>query len=202
MGPKATQRCHSDLDSHSPVSGFFQEFFVATEKTVILLLLASVFDSASRPRKPVKVTLLRYIVFISLSAPFFIGAPESKWNRSQERSGESKCFVGGAKRALFRRLKSLMLGMGEPTKQNGEERRARLGVKPSSAAVPEENVQQEKMTNVSQADPGPPRRCRRDSQQQWCDLSPGNGRFVRGELGPCCVRGSCRVTGIAWMIAT
>ena len=76
-----------------------------------------------------------------------------------------------------------MLGMGEPTKQNGEERRARLGVKPSSAAVPEENVQQEKMTNVSQADPGPPRRCRRDSQQQWCDLSLGNGRIYSPRIG-------------------
>jgi hypothetical protein len=95
-----------------------------------------------------------------------------------------------------------MLGMGEPKKQNGEERRARLGVKPSSAAVPDENVQQEKMANVSQADPGPSRRCRRDSQQQWCDLSPGNGRFVRGELGPYCVRRSCHVAGIARVIAT
>jgi hypothetical protein len=55
-----------------------------------------------------------------------------------------------------------MLGMGEPKKQNGEERRARLGVKPSSAAVPDENVQEEKTTNVSHADPGPPRKCRRD----------------------------------------
>ena len=89
-----------------------------------------------------------------------------------------------------------MLGMEEPTKQNGEERRARLGVKPSSAAVPEENVQQEKMTNVSQANPGPPRRCRRDSQQQWCDLSHENGRLVRGELGPFSVCGSCRVAGV------
>ena len=94
------------------------------------------------------------------------------------------------------RLKGLMLGMEELTKQNGEERRARLGVKPSSAAVPEENVQQEKMTNVSHADPGPPRRCRRDSREQLCDLSPENGRLVLGELGPCSVCGSCRVAGV------
>ena len=44
-----------------------------------------------------------------------------------------------------------MLGMGEPTKQNGEERRARLGVKPLNAAVPDENVQRESMRNISQA---------------------------------------------------
>ena len=42
-----------------------------------------------------------------------------------------------------------MLGMAEPTKQNGEERRARLGAKPSSAAAPDKNVQQERMLTGS-----------------------------------------------------
>jgi hypothetical protein len=102
------------------------------------------------------------------------------------------------------RLKGLMLGMEELTKQNGEERRARLGlgVKPLSAAVPDESVQQEKMTNVSQVGLlGAPRDAE-ETQQHWCDLSHGNGRFVGGELRPRCVLCSWHAACSARMIAT
>ena len=40
------------------------------------------------------------MVRFSFSAPFSIGALDSKRSHSQERSGESECFVGGTRRAL------------------------------------------------------------------------------------------------------
>ena len=87
-----------------------------------------------------------------------------------------------------------MLGMGEPAKQNGEERRARLGFKPSSAAVPDKNVQQENMSNISRADPGP---ITGDAEQTAnykgviCRLGKGGSCLRR--TGPCWVVWPCQV---------
>jgi hypothetical protein len=86
------------------------------------------------------VTLLRYISFSPLPR-FGRGYPGSKRERSQERSGESKCFVGGTGLDSGERNATELRGResspGEPTKQNGDERRARSGHRPSSAAVPD-----------------------------------------------------------------
>src|ERR1051325_10444475 len=59
--PKATHPCHSVRDSHVPAS-FFHEVFVASENTAIFVVLLTFF-SASPPRKPMRVILLRYIRF-------------------------------------------------------------------------------------------------------------------------------------------
>ena len=82
----------------------------------------------------------------------------------------------------MRRPKSLKLGMGEPTKQNGEERRARLGVKPSSAAVPDENVQQQNMTNVSQ-DLWKPRGCQETTTNNVAICRTTTEELSAGRIG-------------------
>src|SRR5687768_153257 len=85
----ATQRCHSVLDSHSPVDLFFHEVFVATEKTVKLPLLPSFF-SASLPRNPIRVNLLSVIVFLRFCHR--LGAPESERPPAPQAR---RCFSGG-----------------------------------------------------------------------------------------------------------
>src|SRR4051794_4630221 len=71
------QRCHSVRDSHVPAS-FFHDVFVASEYTAIIVALLTFF-SASPPRKPMRVILLRYIRF-SVSARLS-RAPRSEWAR-------------------------------------------------------------------------------------------------------------------------
>ena len=68
--------------------------------------------------------------FVSPFAPFSVGAPGSERGRSQERSGESKCIVGGSGRIPANEVSATRKAeswLGEPTKQNADERRARLG---------------------------------------------------------------------------
>src|SRR6476620_8756316 len=59
--PKATHRCHSVRDSHVPAS-FFHDVLVASENSAMFVALLTFF-SASPPRKPMRVILLRYIRF-------------------------------------------------------------------------------------------------------------------------------------------
>jgi hypothetical protein len=61
---------------HSP-SAFFHERFVATENTVKVDPLLPVFVSASPPVNPMRVSLLRYMMFFSPVLPVWPGAPES-----------------------------------------------------------------------------------------------------------------------------
>src|SRR5215813_12095548 len=75
--PKATHRCHSVRDSHVPAS-FFHDVLVASENTAMLVALLTFF-SASLPRKPMRVILLRYIRY-SCSARLS-WAPRSEWAR-------------------------------------------------------------------------------------------------------------------------
>src|SRR6266498_2480145 len=86
--PKATHRCHSVRDSQAPAS-FFQDVLVASEKIAMLVELAA-FLSASLPRKPIRVILLRYIRF-SCSARLS-RAPESEWARLPRQEA---AFLGG-----------------------------------------------------------------------------------------------------------
>src|ERR1051325_8468048 len=74
-------RCHSVRDSHVPAS-FFHDVFVASENTAIFVALLTLF-SASPPRKPMRVILLRYIRF-SVSARLS-RAPGSEGRGSQDQ---------------------------------------------------------------------------------------------------------------------
>jgi len=78
-----------------------------------------------------RVARLAYISGSPFSAPgCLFGARNSERSRSQERSGEPECIVGGpgeipvSARERTRRVESRL---GEPTKQNAGERGARLG---------------------------------------------------------------------------
>ena len=77
-------------DSHSPLA-FFHDRFVATENTVNCDPRLPVLASASAPMKPMRVSLLRYMLF-SCSACVCTGAPGSEW-RPLPRQGVA--FLGG-----------------------------------------------------------------------------------------------------------
>src|SRR5215831_749623 len=89
--PKATHRCHSVRDSHVPAS-FFHDVLVASENTAMLVALLT-FLSASPPRKPMRVILLRYIRF-SCSARLS-RACGSEWARLPRPEA---AFLGGPAR--------------------------------------------------------------------------------------------------------
>src|SRR4051812_6055318 len=123
--PKATHRCHSVRDSHVPES-FFHDVFVASENTAMLVALLTFF-SASPPRKPMRVILLRYIRF-SCSARLS-RAPGSEWARLP-RPGAA--FSGG-------------IGTGEPEPERGRKQSrsfAGAGRRKSPEAVPRQRVEQ------------------------------------------------------------
>src|SRR5262249_40594526 len=89
--PKATHRCHSVRHSHVPAS-FFHDIFVASENAAMLVALLTFF-SASPPRKPMRVILLRYISFSCSTR--LSRAPGSEWARLPRPEA---AFLGGPAR--------------------------------------------------------------------------------------------------------
>src|SRR3954470_24883282 len=115
--PKATHRCHSVRDSHVPAS-FFHDVLVASENTAMFVALLTFF-SASPPRKPMRVILLRYIRF-SCSARLS-RAPGSEWARLPRPEA---AFLGGPARGNQNR--------------NGAEGKAEASQAPGAARAPKQ----------------------------------------------------------------
>src|SRR5215467_1076484 len=116
--PKATHRCHSVRDSHVPAS-FFQDVLVASENTAMFVALLTFF-SASLPRKPIRVILLRYIRFPCSAR--LSRAPGSEWARLPrpevaflgDRYGEPSEVQHGGKRQMFGRGQILSSRVSRP----------------------------------------------------------------------------------------
>ena len=88
--PKATHRCHSVRDSHVPAS-FFHDVFVASENTAIFVALLTFF-SASPPRKPMRVILLRYIRFSGTTDRMLFNIGNYFW--ADEQNAPSRANFG------------------------------------------------------------------------------------------------------------
>src|ERR1700680_1506020 len=92
------QRCQVVWLWRSPVSRSFQLRLVASERLVNEFWFLVVLISASLPRNPMRVARLAYITVLLFLLPVSVGALNSERSRSQERSGEPECIVGGTGR--------------------------------------------------------------------------------------------------------
>jgi len=88
--PNETQRCHSVRDSHAS-SEFFHARCAATENAVKVDPLLIVFVSASPPMNPMRVSLLRYIVFF----PVLPACPGALKSERPPLPRQEAAFLGG-----------------------------------------------------------------------------------------------------------
>ena len=115
--PNATHRCHSVRDSQVPAS-FSHDVFVARENTAMFIALLTYF-SASPPKKPMSVILLRYIHFSCSTR--LSRAPGSEWARLP---GPEAAFLGEPARGSQNR--------------NGGESKAEASQAPGAARAPKQ----------------------------------------------------------------
>ena len=159
-----THRCHSVRDSHVPAS-FFQDVLVASENSAMFVALLTFF-SASPPRKPMRVILLRYIRF-SCSARLS-RAPGSEWARLPRPEA---AFLGGPARGSQNR--------------NGAEGKAEASQAPGAARAPKQCRDKgwnRKRTGNSSDIVGRRRQVAGQRENRACSTS-GSRRNSRGTVG-------------------
>jgi hypothetical protein len=129
-----TIRCHSVRDSQSPVSLFFHDYLVATDRTVTGMPLLVNFCSPSFPVNPMSER--RYMMCFTF-LPWCVGATQSAW---APLPSKGPLFAAGSEdfqRAVFARRSENLWGTANPSRREAKQRNRSApgrGIQPRSRA--------------------------------------------------------------------